>query len=234
MIRCIAIDDEALAHKITRSYCEKLDFIDLKATFNNSIEALSYLKAHTVDLIFLDINMPELNGLDFLRTLINPPKIIIISAHQQHALESYEFDVTDYLLKPYGFERFLKAINKVGNQLSTTKSKEIHQLKVENQAESIFVKSGNKTHQVNLDDILFLESAGSYVKIHLGNEIITTLDRLTNFEKKLSTQKFARVHRSFIIAKRKIRFVEGNRISISDHEIPIGQLYKSNLKDITY
>ena len=236
MMQCIIIDDEPLAHKVIRNYAAHLEFLDFINSFKGAVEALSYLNTHTVDLIFLDINMPVLKGLDFLRTLQHPPMIIITSAYQEYALESYELEVIDYLLKPFSFERFLKAVNKANHQKSLVEASMESTVKPNLSGlneERIFVKSEKKTHQIRLQDVLFLEGAGSYVKIHVRGEskenLIITFDRLTNFEKSLPADNFVRVHKSFVVAVSHIDAIEGNRIMIGDHTIPIGQVYKMNL-----
>lgn len=236
MIKSISIDDEPLAHKIIANYCSELDFIEVTATFKNAVSAIDYLDRHQVDLIFLDINMPLLKGLDFLRTLKSPPMVIITSAYQEHALESFELEVSDYLLKPFSFERFLKAVKRVKNQLSSIKKSELPAITVTSESNNsigrIFVKSEKKIHQVSLRNVLFLESYGSYVKIHLPDETILTLDRLSNFEKKLPESSFIRVHKSFIVPLHQIKMIEGNRITIGQTKIPIGQVYKININKL--
>lgn len=238
-MKCIVVDDEPLAHRIIKNYCEHISFLSLEKECHSAFEAIEYLNENQVDLIFLDINMPQLKGLDFLRTLSNPPFIIITSAYQEYALEGYELNISDYLLKPFSFERFLKAVNKVNTQqkliTSTNKekivSKEVKVEKTENQ-ERIFVKGDKKIHQINFNSILYLESIGSYVKIHLDNEKIITLDRLSNFEKRLPKNLFIRIHRSYIIAVNKIEVIEGNRVKVSDYKIPIGNVYKQHFLKI--
>jgi DNA-binding LytR/AlgR family response regulator len=236
-MKCLIVDDEPLAHRIIKNYCDNLSFLDIVKECYSAFEAINYLNENQVDLIFLDINMPKLKGLDFLRTLSNPPLIIIISAYQEYAMEGYELNILDYLLKPFSFERFLKAINKAVSQKKLLDTSEkTPNIKVtpvslpnnENQ-ESIFIKGDKKTHQVQFDSILYLESIGSYVKIHLENETIISLDRLTNFENKLPKNIFLRIHRSYIIAIKKVNTIEGNRVKINKKEIPVGSVYKHNL-----
>lgn len=228
MIRSISIDDEPLAHKVIQTYCNDLDFIEVIQTFKSAVDAMGYLRTNPVDLIFLDINMPVLKGLDFLRTLNNPPPVIITSAHKEYALDGYELNVTDYLLKPFGFERFLKAVNKVEIPDSTPNIPP----QPAPSSGRIFVRSDKKSYQVQLGDILFLESAGSYVKIHLSTETLMVLDRLANFEARLPNKDFLRVHKSFIVGIAHIRTIEGNRIFAGEKEIPVGQVYKANLKKL--
>lgn len=234
MITCISIDDEPLAHKIVKSYCDRLEFLDLVGSFKSAVDALAYLNQEAVDLIFLDIHMPVLKGLDFLRTLRNPPLVIITSAHQEYALEGYELDVVDYLLKPFPFDRFLKAVIKAQGlkKMQSPEKASVSSRPIGDGRERIFVKSEKKTHQLKLLDILYLESAGSYVKIHLDEGMVMVLDRLSHFEQRLPGDRFIRVHKSFIVSIPKIQIVEGNRIFMGGHEIPIGQVYKMNLRKI--
>lgn len=239
-MNCITVDDEPLAHKIIQNYCANLSFLTIESECHSAFEAINYLHEHEVDLIFLDINMPKLKGLDFLRTLKNPPLVIITTAYQEYAMEGYELNVIDYLLKPFSFERFLKAIHKAQDHkklldlsaIGSSKPQAIQTSIQETTVERIFIKGDKKIHQIQLNDILYLESLGSYVKIHLENETITTLDRLTNFEKTLPTNQFLRVHKSFIIAIKKIQTIEGNRLKIGEATIPIGNVYKQNLTKI--
>ncbi|WP_299435354.1 LytTR family DNA-binding domain-containing protein [uncultured Aquimarina sp.] len=242
-MKCLIVDDEPLAHRVINNYCDNLSFLDIAKECYSAFEAIDYLNENQVDLIFLDINMPKLKGLEFLRTLNNPPLIIITSAYQEYAMEGYELAIQDYLLKPFSFERFLKAVNKAVQQKklleasknrreleSATKSSSSQtSSSISDHQESIFIKGDKKTHQVKLDAILYLESIGSYVKIYVKDKTIVSLDRLTNFENRLPENLFIRIHRSYIIATRKIDFIEGNRIKINDIYIPVGSVYKQNL-----
>jgi len=233
MMNCIIVDDEPLAHKVIRRYCEKLEEIEVLESFKSALDANTYLNAKEVDLMFLDINMPVLKGLDFLRTLRNPPMVIITSAYQEYALEGYELQVIDYLLKPFDFGRFLAAVNKASAyhklMTDTSKPEPIPPKKADSR---IFIKSDKKIHQIQLSDILFLEGAGSYVKIHFLEEFIMSLERLTHFDQKLPHPDFIRVHKSYIVAADKIKTIEGNRIYVQDREIPIGFMYKQNVKKL--
>lgn len=240
-MRCLVVDDEPLAHKIISNYCDNLSFLEIVKKCHSAFEAINYLNENEVDLIFLDINMPKLKGLDFLRTLRNPPLIIITTAYQEYAMEGYELNILDYLLKPFSFERFLKAVTKAVDQNKLLKAalkpkkniQEAISTSAENTTqESIFIKGDKKIHQVQLKTILYLESTGSYVKIHLEKDTIITLDRLTNFEKTLPKNLFLRIHRSYIIAVKKIATIEGNRVKINEVVLPIGSVYKHNLNKL--
>ncbi len=221
---CI-IDDEPIAHRIIEGYCENLPYLTKVKNCYDAFEAMTLLNETSVDLIFLDINMPKLSGFDFLRTMQHFPKVIVTSAHQEFALEGYELSVTDYLLKPFSFERFLKAMNKVMSERTPTV---LPSHKQENA--SFFLKGDKKTHHIHNDDILFIEAYGNYTKVFLTTEMIVSHEKISALEEMLSTSRFLRVHKSFIIAIGKIEQIEGNRIKIREHHIPVGQTYKSNLK----
>ena len=215
-------------------------FLTIVKECHSAFEAIEYLNENQVDLIFLDINMPVLKGLDFLRTLNSPPLVIITSAYQEYAMEGYELSIIDYLLKPFNFERFLKAVNKAvaqkklieTSQTSTKKNTIATVVSDAKNQDYIFIKGDKKIHNVQLDSILYLESIGSYVKIHLENETIISLDRLTNFENTLPKTLFLRIHRSYIVAVKKINVIEGNRLKVNEVTIPIGNVYKHNLTNL--
>ncbi|WP_299900795.1 LytTR family DNA-binding domain-containing protein [uncultured Aquimarina sp.] len=223
MIRYVILDDEPIAHRIIEGFADKLPMLHKVGNAYNAFEALSLLKESKTDLLFLDINMPELSGFEFLKTLSLPPKIIVTSAYKEFALEGYELDVMDYLLKPFAFERFLKAVNKV----ILLEKNEIP-LEGSERNQYIFIKSGKKQIKISLDDILFIEAAGNYCKVFLENQMILTLYKISTLEKELP-YNFLRIHHSFIISKEKIQIIEGNQIKIGDHSIPIGQTYRSTV-----
>ncbi len=223
---CI-IDDEPIAHHIIENYCKNLPYLEKVGNCYDAFEAMQLMNTKTVDLIFLDINMPKLSGFDLLKTMRQVPKVIVTSAYKEFALEGYELNVADYLLKPFSFERFLKAINKV-----RVESKPIFTPVVEKQATRFFLKGDKKIHQIHTDDILFIEAYGNYTKVFLTGEMIISHEKISAFETLLPTSDFLRVHKSFIIATRKIKTIEGNRILIGEHLIPVGQTYKHNLKQL--
>ncbi len=228
MIKYLIIDDEHIAHGIIKRYCDLLPNLQLMKNCYDALEALEYLNTHTVDLIFLDLNMPKLKGFDFLKTLSTPPKVIVTTAYQEFALEGYELNISDYLLKPFSFERFLKAVNKA---TATTPSTPMPAVTTEKQAkpETIFLRSNKKYTQVTVDTILFLESAGNYVKVVTTDSTITVRDKITDVLTTLPENEFLQVHKSFAVAKSHIDTIEGNRIVIHGTIIPIGQTYKSNI-----
>ncbi|HAA10603.1 MAG TPA: DNA-binding response regulator [Cytophagales bacterium] len=228
-MRSIIIDDEPLAHKVIQSYVAKLDFIEVVASFKSAVEALPYLNQQSVDLMFLDINMPVLQGLDFLRTLSHPPQVIVTTAYQEYALEGHELQVLDYLLKPFAFDRFLKAVSRALPSPQPTERATPATTSALAPGR-IFVKSDKKTHQLKVADILFLEGAGSYVKIHLPDRMLMVLERLAHFEQTLPEDQFMRVHRSFIVGLHHVQTLEGNQLFLPGHTLPIGQLYAAQVR----
>ncbi|MEM9361141.1 MAG: LytTR family DNA-binding domain-containing protein [Bacteroidota bacterium] len=223
---CI-IDDEPIAHRIIEGYCENLPYLKKVGNYYDAFEAMEFLNKSAIDLIFLDINMPKISGFDLLKTRKQLPKVIVTSAYKEFALEGYELNISDYLLKPFSFERFLKAINKVMEHqpetlVSTPQSRQT----------SFFLKGDKKTHQVHIDDILFIEAYGNYTKVFLVDEMIVSHEKISSFEALLPPPHFLRVHKSFIVAAQKIKLIEGNQIKLKEHVLPIGQTYKHNLKKL--
>ena len=225
MLKFIIIDDEPLAHEIIEEFCAMIPHIKLIGNCYSAMEALKFLNDNTVDFMFLDINMPKLNGLDFLRTLSNPPKVIVTSAYSEFALEGYELNVIDYLLKPIPFERLVKAVNKISIQPKVQKVN--IETEVDTTKNRIFVKGDKKHHQIQLDNLLFIEAYGNYTKLFLKSEMFVSHEKISHYERSLPKSHFLRVHKSFIVRVDKIKLIEGNRISIGEHKIPIGQTYKS-------
>ena len=226
MLKYIIIDDEPLAHEIIEEFCSMLPHLQLEKNCYNAIEAMQFLNENTVDFMFLDINMPKLRGLDFLKTLTKPPKTIITTAYKEHAIEGFELNVVDYILKPFSFDRLVKAVNKISD-LQTTKTiiKEVSN--TTDTSTRFFVKGDKKHHQIDLSDLLYIEAYGNYTKLFLKDEMIVSHEKISHYEAILIDGNFLRVHKSFIVAVDKIKFIEGNRILISEHKIPIGQTYKS-------
>ncbi len=222
----LIIDDEPIAHYIIKGYCDLLPNMKFVKHCYDAIEALEYLREQSVDLIFLDLNMPKLKGFDFLRTLQNSPKIIVTTAYKEHALESYELDVVDYLLKPFSFERFLKAVNKTTKGKSNIQKTVSH---LNSQEEQVFLYTDKKHVQVRLSEILFVEAAGNYCKVILAESQILIRDKLSAVLDILDSDEFIQVHKSFIVSKNKIETIQGNRIHIKEHQIPIGKIYKNSI-----
>jgi len=232
MTRYLIIDDEPIAHRIIEKYCEVLPHLEKKGNCYNAFEAMKFLNEQKVDLLFLDINMPKLSGFDFLKTLVNPPKIIVTTAYKEFALEGYELNISDYLLKPFSFERFVKAINKTISVTSTSQEVSSNSSLGNTTETSFFLKGDKKHHQVHFDDILYIEAYGHYTKVYLEKETILSHEKISSFEDFLPKKEFLRTHKSFIVAKKKIQQIEGNRISIKEHKIPVGQTYKSNINKL--
>ena len=228
MIKYIIVDDETASHDNIKDYANNLTYLSFQKSCYNAFEALEYLNKHSIDLIFLDINMPKLSGLEFLKTLSNQPKIIITTAYKEFALEGYELNIDDYLLKPFNFSRFVKSVSKVSNAL-VNKSISIQKSETTEDAK-IFIKEDKKYYQIKLKEIVFIEAYGNYVKINMVDRMIISHQTLTSFTHNLPENQFIRVHKSFIISIDKIELIEGNRIHIRDHKIPIGKMYKLNVK----
>jgi DNA-binding LytR/AlgR family response regulator len=227
MIKYLIIDDEPIAHDIIKGYCDMLPNLKFMADCYDAIEALDYLNKQPVDLIFLDLNMPKLKGFEFLKTLASPPKVIVTTAYNEFAIEGYELNVVDYLLKPFSFERFLSAVNKV-----TVSTPQLKQVRVENEqasANKLFLKQNNSHIQVDVNAILYIEASGNYTKVVTTHDTITIREKISTTLEILPKEKFLQVHKSFAIATKHIKRIDGNRIYIEDYTIPIGKLYKANL-----
>ena len=226
MIRCIAIDDDPQALEMIENFISKIPYIELLKTFDNAFHAIEFLDEQEVDLIFTDVEMPALSGLDFLGSLRRRPQFIITSEQERYAVEAFNLEATDYLLKPFSFERFLKAVNKLREQIRmkspvrTSTSIEIPG------RDFIFIKSDYKTLRINVDDILFVEGLKDYVKLHTVDKSILSLLSLRSLEQNLSCERFMRVHRSYIVALNKIDVIEKSRIKIGQHTIIISEMYR--------
>jgi len=221
-LKCLIIDDEPLAQNVIENYLESFSFIELIAKCENAIVALEWMKKKKIDLIFLDISMPFISGIEFIKSLKDAPAIILTTAHKEFALESYELNVLDYLLKPISFERFMKAINKLDIQTSQI----INPVIKDTEADAfIYVKSEKKNVRILLKDILFIESIKDYIKIHTPDKTIITQLSISSIEQRLP-ENFLRIHRSFIIAKDKITAYTQHDLEIGKHQIPIGRNYK--------
>lgn len=222
-LKCLIIDDEPLAQNVIENYLESFSFMRLIAKCDNALIALEWIKKQKIDLIFLDVSMPFISGIDFIRTLRNPPAIILTTAHKEFAIESYELNVLDYLLKPISFERFLKAINKLNIDTSEIVKPGIIDTKNDS---FIYVKSEKKNVKILLKDILFIESLKDYIKIHTIDKTIVTQVPISTIEQRLP-DNFLRIHRSFIVAKDKITAYTQHDLEIGKFQIPIGRNYKA-------
>lgn len=229
MIKYLIIDDEYIAHDIIKGYCDLLPKMQLMKNCYDALEAFEYLNKNEVDLIFLDLNMPILKGFEFLKTLNNPPRVIVTTAYKEYALEGYEHNISDYLLKPFGFERFLKAINK-------TFSRSIAQVVVPSESSVIsnrvFLQSNKKYIQVEINAIQYIEATGNYTKIVTTTETIIIREKISTLLELLPKNDFLQVHKSFAVAPKHIKSIEGSRIFTGDHIIPIGKIFKTNITQL--
>ena len=216
-INCIIIEDEPLALERVKDFVLKLPFLNLLSTFDDAIEALAFLKSNKVDLIFLDINLGEFSGIQFLETSAISSQVIITTAYQEYALKGFDLKVTDYLLKPFTFERFIQAVDRVTKNLPKKKP---------TPKNFIFVKTENRLEKVNLREIIFIEGMGDYRRIHTINKRIMTLQTFTEFEQQISPNIICRVHKSYMVSVDKIDSIEKDRIKIKDQIIPISETYK--------
>lgn len=214
------MEDEPLALEKAKVFVEKIHFLNLLGTFDNALEGLAFLKSNKVDLLFLDINMDEISGIELLESSNLDCQVIITTAYSEYALKGYELCVTDYLLKPFSFERFLQAANKIHDK-KATQSNELT-------SKYIFVKTENRLEKVNLDEILFIEGMRDYRRIHTINKRIMTLQNFLEFEQLIPANLICRVHKSYMVAISKIDKIERSRIRISDKLIPISETYRSH------
>jgi DNA-binding LytR/AlgR family response regulator len=224
MLKAIAIDDEPIALEVIKNLAAHVVFVELEACFTNSFKAMEHLQQHKTDLIFLDIKMPNISGIDFLRSIPNPPMVIFTTAYSEHAVQSFELDAIDYLLKPFSLPRFLKACNKAHEQCELRKN---HGLGVAIQ--SIFIKSGYEQVRVELADILYAESVGNYVQFVLPGRSIVSRLTMTEAEELLPAKDFVRIHRSYIVSARQIGKMDKRTVWIGNKELPVGAAYNDAL-----
>ena len=231
MIKCIAIDDEPLALKKMASYIGKIPFLELLAECRSAFEAMDAMKNNKVQLLFIDINMPDLNGLEFVKSLTEKPYIVFTTAYSEYAVDGFQVDAVDYLLKPVTFSNFMKAANKVKNLIELTANKQKESINTT--ADHLFVKSEYKLIRIELDDIKYIESQHEYIKIHLINSkpVMTQLSMKT-IEEQLLSDRFMRVHRSYIVNLKKISVIERNRIVFDGKVyIPVSEQYKAKFQE---
>ncbi|HNX86723.1 MAG TPA: LytTR family DNA-binding domain-containing protein [Bacteroidales bacterium] len=230
-IRCLIIDDEPLAQRVIEKYAGEVPYLEIVRKCNNALEAIEILHQEEIHLLFLDINMPRLSGMDFLKTLKKPPLVIITTAYAEYAIQGYEMDVVDYLMKPFAFDRFLKAVQKAADFLRSRETSHGESQEAENPEERfIFIKSSKKTYKVNLSEILYIEALGDYVKIYTDDRMIVSYQSLKNLESLLPAKSFPRIHKSFIIALSRIDMIEGNQVKIRDRMIPVGTNFKTEFE----
>jgi len=230
-MRCLIVEDEPIAQEILKSYIDKTEFLEVTGQFNNAIDAFTFLKANQVDLLFLDIKMPQMTGIELLKAITHKPKAIITSAYRYYATDAYDLDVIDYLLKPYPFERFLKAMSKVmdGNKTANGALTATAQEKP-----FIFVKGNKQLHKIYIHDIHFIESQRDYVKFKLeGHPDVISRQTIAYYETFLPAHLFVRVHRSFIVATSKISLIEASRVLLGEIPIPVGRAYRAHVQELS-
>lgn len=221
---CIIIEDEIPAQKIIKNFLNKLPDIELEATFNAAIAANSFLKNNQVDLVFLDINLPDISGIDFIRTVKNPPAIIMTTAYSDYAVSSFELDtIVDYLVKPFSFDRFLKAINKAKERI------EIPKHSITEESEILFLNVDKTLHKIVLDDIVFIESDRNYITVVTTKQKLSYIESLKNWKEKLPGSIFIQTHKSYIINRKFVDKISGNEIYVNSNRLPIGRTYKQEL-----
>jgi len=229
-LSAIAIDDEPLALRLVCDYISKTPFLELAGSFDNPIDAIAFLSANRVDLIFVDIQMPDLNGIEFVRSLEYTPKIIFTTAYEKYAIESYKLNAIDYLLKPFSYEEFLKAAQKGRKQIKL----EANALtSIEANSRFLFLKSEHKIRRINFNDIFYVESLKDYIKVYVSGDIkpVISLNSIKSLEQKLPESSFMRVHRSFIVNLNRIEIIENNRIVFGKAYIPVSDLYKGKFQE---
>lgn len=233
-IKCLIIDDEPLAQRVIEKYATDLSFLEIAGKCNRAVEAIEYLHQQQIDLLFLDIDMPGLSGIEFLKTLKHPPLVIITTAYKEYALEGYELDVIDYLMKPFGFDRFLKALQRVQDHLATRNREDDPGPLSDNTPEDqfVFVKSGKKTFRINLNELQYVEALGDYVKIYTRERMIVSYQSLKHIESILPSALFPRVHKSYLISLARVELIEGNQVRIGDKYIPIGLNYRTEFEKL--
>lgn len=214
-MRCIIIEDQLPAQRIIQKYLKDLHSLNLIGSFQNAVDAFNFLKEHEVELIFLDINLPKISGISFLKNLTNPPQVIITSAYSQYALEGFELDVVDYLLKPFSFERFLKAVSKVKKTSDSN-------------SETIFIKSDKEFFQVRISDITYIKGDDDFTRVHAKEKLYIDTRTMKAWMEELPSF-FLRIHKSFIVNKRFISRIAGQRVFINKLDLPIGRTYKENV-----
>lgn len=224
MITCIAVDDEPMALEVIERYCGKSDLVELKGVFREPVKAVEYLGRERIDLVFLDINMPDISGMQLVQTLSPRPMVIFTTAYSHYAAESYNLNAIDYLLKPITFERFLTAINKAAGALPG------RQYSAGNDDASVFIKSGPQTYQVRLREILWLEKEGNYMNLHLKDRTILIRESMGDIFDLVPPAEFVRVHKSYVVAIKHIAMIETHQLTINGEKIPIGSTYRESLR----
>jgi DNA-binding LytR/AlgR family response regulator len=223
--KCIIIEDEPLAQNILKKYIADHPSLEIVSVCGDALEAQSILSHQKIELVFLDINLPKLSGINFIKTLLHPPLIIFTTAYPEFAVEGFELNAVDYLLKPFSFERFLRAVNKALEKLNAQLTRDTNSKKTS----FVFLKADKKIHKVDLDTIFYIEAIGDYMKVVTDNGQLIVNETMKKLQEDLPSDSFIRVHKSFIISRNKIKFIEGNYIQVEDKSIPIGATYRNEV-----
>ena len=233
-IKCLVVDDEPPALDVLKKYIESIPSLSLSGVCCNAVEALAILQAQLIDILFLDIQMPQILGTDFIRTLTNPPKIIFTTAYRKYAVEGFDLDAVDYLLKPISFERFLKAVNKImKTSIKQTGFGDVASAgEIETVNTHIYFRADRKILKVALDDILYFESLKDYIKVVTKNKTFLTKHSISSLEENLPNPEFLRIHRSYIIAVNKIDYFKNEVVGIGKEELPISRMYRHEVEKI--
>jgi DNA-binding LytR/AlgR family response regulator len=224
-LNCLVVDDEQLARELLGDYISKVPFLDLKGSVKNPVEVAGILESVSIDIIFLDIQMPDITGIELLKTLNQKPVVVFTTAYSEYAIEGYELDVLDYLVKPFSFERFLKAVNKAAEMVRLKRNTESPPV----DPEYISINADHKIYRVRIDEILYIEGLREYVSYYTPAKRIITLASLKNLEESLPAKKFLRVHKSYIVPIDKVKALEGNMLDIGVKKIPIGRSYREEV-----
>lgn len=224
-LNCLVVDDEPFSIEILQTYIEKVPGIHMLGKCKNAIEALSFIHENSIDVLFLDINMPEISGIQLLNSLVDPPLVVFTTAYPEYAIEGFNLDAVDYLLKPFGFERFLKAADKIYKRIGEKKAVKSQSV----DSGFIMIRADKRDYKVNLADIMFIQSKGDYLKITTIERSFLSHDTMQNILQLLSGNRFIRIHKSFIVSLEKIKYLEGNQVFIGAETIPIGKVYRTDL-----
>lgn len=226
-MNCIIIEDQLPAQRILKKYIEDTNSLNLVGTYTNALEAMQVLQTETIDLMFLDIHLPKISGIDFLKTLPKAPKVILTTAFQEYALESYEYTVVDYLLKPFSFQRFLQAISKI--EIKTNSNVDSTQNQISTAAEEVYIKVGYDYIRIKTKDILYIRADSDYTEVHLKDKKYVSSESLRHWEEFLSDESFMRIHKSYMINTHTIQKVSGNQVFLeNDLIVPLGRAFKTD------
>ena len=238
-LRCIIIDDEFLARKYLKDYVDKHPLLELVGDFNSPLKAMELIKSRAVDLMFLDIQMPDITGIEFLKTMDRAPHVILTTAYEEYALQGYELNVVDYLLKPFSFERFLKAVNKVQELVEKDLKTEADKLtpgdvnlKPQLKEDHMIIRADRKLYKINYEDLIYIEGQKAYVTFHTKKKNITALASLRDLEEQLPASHFIRIHKSFIVSIHEIESLEGNQVEIGGIHLSVGKSYRPAVEKV--